>query len=226
MFIFYNLLSQYFIDKCMLTIHRTANLLYLILIIKGHGLNVMNNNNKSFKNIIKSLIALGIVALSSFLGINVYENTQEPSNDYVIELTNPATHSADSASKVDGSDVITDSDVNTSSDAITDSNVITSSDEIIDYAEGTSLSFANEKALNEHYEKHGIEMGFKSAKEYEHAAANVVMNPNSLFKTEKEDGDEVYYLEATNEFVIVAKNTGYIRTYFNPSNGIKYFNKQ
>lgn len=185
MFIFYNLLSQYFIDKCMLTIHRTANLLYLSVIFKECGLKVMNNN-KSFKNIIKSLLAIGIVALSSVLGFNVYENTQEPSGEYSIVLTNPATH----------------------------------------IAEGTSLSFANEKALNEHYEKHGIEMGFKSAKEYEHAAANVVMNPNSLFKTEKEDGDEVYYLEATNEFVIVAKNTGYIRTYFNPSNGIKYFNKQ
>ena len=74
-------------------------------------------------------------------------------------------------------------------------------------------------------EKHGIEMGFESAKAYEAAAAAVVANPNALHKTEKEDGDDVYYLEETNEFVIVSKD-GYLRTYFLPSGGKKYYDKQ
>ena len=68
-------------------------------------------------------------------------------------------------------------------------------------------------------------MGFESAEEYEKAAAAVVANPDALHKIEKEDGDDVYYLESTNEFVIVSKD-GYIRTYFLPSSGIKYYNKQ
>ena len=45
------------------------------------------------------------------------------------------------------------------------------------------------------------------------------------FKYEKEDGDEVYYIEATNEFVILSKD-GYIRTYFRPNSGKKYFDRQ
>ena len=44
-------------------------------------------------------------------------------------------------------------------------------------------------------------------------------------KTEKEDGDFVYYLEDTNEFVVLSKD-GYIRTYFRPSGGKKYFDKR
>lgn len=85
--------------------------------------------------------------------------------------------------------------------------------------------FRNEKLLNSHYQKHGIEMGFNSAEEYEKAASSVASNPNALHKTESEDGDDVYYIEDTNEFVIVSSD-GYIRTYFNPDDGIDYYNRQ
>ena len=91
--------------------------------------------------------------------------------------------------------------------------------------ETVDYKFRNQKLLDSHYEKHGIEMGFESAAAYEAAASAVVNNPEALHKTEKEDGDDVYYLEDTNEFVIVSKD-GYIRTYFNPNDGIKYFNRQ
>lgn len=87
------------------------------------------------------------------------------------------------------------------------------------------LCFRNEKLLNEHYDQHGVEMGFRSAEEYEKAAAAVVTSPEALHKLEKEDGDDVYYIERTNEFVIVSTD-GYIRTYFFPDAGIKYYNKQ
>ena len=86
-------------------------------------------------------------------------------------------------------------------------------------------TFRNNKKLEDHYEKHGKEMGFKDAGAYEEAASNVVNNPNVLHKIEKEDGDDVYYIESTNEFVIVSTD-GYIRTYFNPSGGIDYYNRQ
>ena len=91
--------------------------------------------------------------------------------------------------------------------------------------ETVDYHFRSKKLLNSHYEKHGIEMGFESAADYEAAASAVVNNPDSLHKTEKEDGDDVYYLEETNEFVIVSQD-GYIRTYFNPSDGIRYYNRQ
>ena len=88
-----------------------------------------------------------------------------------------------------------------------------------------ALSFRNEQMRNEHYEKHGIEMGFSSAAAYEDAAEAVVQNSSALHKIEAEDGDDVYYLEASNEFVVVSKD-GYIRTYFCPEDGIDYYNRQ
>lgn len=89
----------------------------------------------------------------------------------------------------------------------------------------SQLKFRNSKLLNDHYVKHGMEMGFETAQEYETAAAAVVANPEALHKTEAEDGDDVYYVESTNEFVIVSKD-GYIRTYFHPSAGLDYYNRQ
>ena len=68
-------------------------------------------------------------------------------------------------------------------------------------------------------------MGFASAADYEAAASAVINNPAALSKTEQEDGDMCYYVEDTNEFVVLSTD-GYIRTYFLPDSGKKYFDKQ
>ena len=85
--------------------------------------------------------------------------------------------------------------------------------------------FRNSKLLNQHYDKHGKEMGFASAADYEKAACDVANDPSALHKTEKEDGDDIYYIEATNDFVVISTD-GYIRTYFWPDSGKKYYDKQ
>ena len=83
--------------------------------------------------------------------------------------------------------------------------------------------FRNRNLLDKHYDKHGIEMGFASAEEYEAAASAVVTNPNALHKLEEEDGDDVFYLEDTREFVIVSTD-GFIRTYYYADKD--YFDRQ
>lgn len=88
----------------------------------------------------------------------------------------------------------------------------------------TQYTFRYDSYLEEHYEKHGIEMGFSSKEEYLKAANDVINNPASLHKLEAEDNDHVYYLEETNEIVFVSQD-GYIRTYFHPS-GKEYFERQ
>ncbi len=86
-------------------------------------------------------------------------------------------------------------------------------------------SFRNQRLLDQHYEKHGIEMGFATIEEYVAAANAVINHPDVLHKQEAEDNDDVYFLEATNEFVVVSTD-GYIRTYFIASGGIDYYNRQ
>ena len=86
-------------------------------------------------------------------------------------------------------------------------------------------TFRYRNNLDSHYEKHGIEMGFDSPEEYLAAANKALANPDILHKIEAEDGDDVYYLEATNEFIVISTD-GYIRTYYYPTDGIDYFNRQ
>ena len=89
--------------------------------------------------------------------------------------------------------------------------------------------FRSKKYLQQHFEKHGGEFkddfGYKTEKEYEQGASDVINDSDALHKTEKEDGDDIYYIEDTNEFVVLAKD-GYIRTYFRPDAGKKYYDKQ
>lgn len=89
----------------------------------------------------------------------------------------------------------------------------------------TNYTFRTEQNLTQHFEKHGNEFDYKTKEEYVAGANRVISSKDALHKLEKEDGDDVYYLEATNEFVVVSKQ-GYIRTYFKPDKGIAYYNKQ
>lgn len=91
--------------------------------------------------------------------------------------------------------------------------------------ESTTYTFRSEKYLSEHYEKHKDEFDFLTAQEYLQGANAVIHHKDALHKLEADDGDDVYYLEATNELVIVATD-GYIRTYFKPSDGIHYYNRK
>ena len=89
----------------------------------------------------------------------------------------------------------------------------------------SGFRFRTPELLMSHFTKHGIDMGFTTPEAYEEAASRVVTNPRALHKTEAEDGDDVYYVEDTNEFVVMSRD-GYIRTYFNPDRGKAYFDKQ
>lgn len=158
------------------------------------------------------IVSLIIVMAVFFTGCSMtYDNSQTSGTTVAAEATTETTTSS-SATASD----------NTKSTSRTNSKQ-TSADS--KNTSASNLTFRNENLLNSHYEKHGKDMGFSSAKEYEKAAAAVVANSSALHKKEAEDGDDVYYIESTNEFVIVSTD-GYIRTYFNPDTGIAYYNRQ
>lgn len=103
-------------------------------------------------------------------------------------------------------------------------------DTVVDLTEAEGVQeefyeFRKQQYLDEHFEKHGLEFDYENADEYLAGANRVINDPSSLHKTESEDGDYIYYLESTNEFVVVSTD-GYIRTYFKPSAGIDYYNRQ
>ena len=170
----------------------------------------------------KTLISILLIIAALFIACYV-EPRLLNGNGYA-GVDDPAVTTSASAQDGSGLVLLTSTDTSEDTSIETSTEILTESsaepeEEQIEYR------FRSKKLLNEHYDKHGVEMGFESAAEYEKAASAVVNNPDALHKLEKEDGDDVYYLKATNEFVIVSPD-GYIRTYFNPRDGIDYFNRQ
>ena len=85
-------------------------------------------------------------------------------------------------------------------------------------------TFRSQSQLDEHFEKHGEEMGYKSAEDYLTGANAVINNSKALHKLEAEDNDHIYYIEDTNEIVFLSQD-GYIRTFFVCS-GKAYYDRQ
>ena len=99
----------------------------------------------------------------------------------------------------------------------------TESEGAYETASERTYEFRKHRYLTEHFEKHGDEFPYDTEEAYLQGANNVINNPDTLHKLEKEDGDDVYFVEDTNEFVVVSTD-GYIRTYFIAD--IDYYNRQ
>jgi len=172
------------------------------------------------------LLLIGTLALGGCEFLEVLDGDDE----YIIEEREKTEYTTAGESEEDTEEETeekTKKETEEETEYVTTTEAVTKEDteEDTEEAEEVTYYFRSKKLKNQHYEKHGKEMGFDSADEYELAASKVVNNPDVLHKIEAEDGDDVYYLEATNEFVVISTD-GYLRTYFNPSGGKKYFDKQ
>ena len=163
--------------------------------------------------------------------VNNASDSQVISEEYETEDEDPGAQ-ADGETDTSEEDVQAEEEIVVSEDEEdtyaaeeTDVSETAPEEELLDEITEAEITFRNQNLLDQHYEKHGIEMGFASPEEYELAAYKVTIHPDTLHKIEAEDGDDVYYREETNEFVVVSTD-GYIRTYFNPSGGIDYYNRQ
>ena len=157
---------------------------------------------------------------SSYTDSNVQSTQQMESSDANQFVDNDIDKIASDTSdyiETDGADIQTNEEIQLPASDDIDTN------EQIEEFYGKDYSFRNDNLLDKHFDKHGIEMGFSSAEEYEAAASAVVNNPKALHKLEEEDGDDVYYVEDTNEFVVVSTD-GYIRTYYYADKA--YFDRQ
>lgn len=164
------------------------------------GRSANGGSSNSQAKMIGGIAAVLIAAACSFFGINISSSGGSSQTNEPQATTQQTTSQDGSSSQKDSGSKSTESTQATG-----------------------NLTFRNEERLQEHYEKHGIDMGFASAEDYLAAANAVVANPNALHKTESDDGDDVYYLEDTEEFVVVSKK-GYIRTYYLANKD--YYNRQ
>ncbi len=95
------------------------------------------------------------------------------------------------------------------------------------FAEGTQ--FRNSDRFEEHYQKHVIdqqEFGDITREEYMTLAQALVDTPGPKVQTKQNsDGDTLYYDADTNSFAVVSPD-GFIRTFFKPSAGQSYYDRQ
>ena len=95
-----------------------------------------------------------------------------------------------------------------------------------DEGSGGGNKFASDDLLDSHYQKHGQEFGDITKNAYLKQADNLVnSNGSNVVTKTRSNGDILYYNKATNEFAVKASN-GSIRTYFKPTGGLDYFNRQ
>lgn len=87
-----------------------------------------------------------------------------------------------------------------------------------------SLTFPTVTDLLEQFDLYGASLGYTASLDYLSGANKVIANSKTLQLTQP-DGGTAYFLESTEEFVLVSSN-GYIRTYFIPDTGIFYFFQQ
>ena len=170
------------------------------------------SNNFTLKALGKSL-ALGLVAYIVVINIDFGEGQATP-----VEYEAEETISAESEEESIAAAYETEENVSVEYESVAESESETVESEY-------EYTFRSKQLLEEHYEKHGIFMKYKSAEKYQKGANRVINDKETLHAIEAEDGDDVYYLERTNEFVVVSKD-GYIRTYFCPEDGIEYFHRQ
>lgn len=168
-----------------------------------------NNGGASKTKLVTAAVTFVVAAVLAMAGVNVGGLGSGSGNSSQVGREQSATSSTSSKSSASTSAASADT-----SDAPA---------EQVEAAKAGELTFRYADRLREHYYKHGREMGFSSAGDYLAAANAVVANDQALHKLESEDGDDVYYLESTGEFVVVSSRN-YIRTYYTADKD--YFERQ
>lgn len=85
------------------------------------------------------------------------------------------------------------------------------------------FAFKDNEELKEHFIKHGRECNCKTPKKYLKTANKIIKSKKSLKKSEKEDGDLVFYNHKTGGIVFLSAK-GYIRSFYIAD--IDYFKRQ
>ncbi len=88
--------------------------------------------------------------------------------------------------------------------------------------------FANPALLSDHFTKHKNDFGCTTEQDYETMADEFcggVMDTNTQEYIRSYDGAVIRYNSITNEFGVVG-NDDIIKTYFKPSQGMRYFQRK
>jgi pyocin large subunit-like protein len=92
---------------------------------------------------------------------------------------------------------------------------------------GAGVGFADQRRLDEHYEKHGAAFGRITKQDYLHQAQLLrdAKAGDPILETVRSDGVVTRFDRQTGAFIAFNSN-GVIRTFFKPNDGERYFRRQ
>ena len=92
---------------------------------------------------------------------------------------------------------------------------------------GASVGFADQRRLDEHFEKHGAEFGRITKQDYLHQAQLLrdAKAEGPILQTVRPDGVTTRFDRQTGAFIAYNPN-GVIRTFFKPNDGERYYRRQ
>lgn len=191
--------------------------------------------SKKIKGVIISGASALIILIAAFFGINLSSDKDVKTSDTPDKTVTTTAVSSDENAEI----LTTSAEKNNvrkttvvNPEKITEPEIeITAGNNKVDDSDNDYVEyyFRTEKLRDDHFSKHGVEFSvgfdYETAEDYEKGASDVINNPDALYKTEAEDGDGIYYIEESNEFVVLSTD-GYIRTYFRPGGRKAYFDRQ
>lgn len=101
--------------------------------------------------------------------------------------------------------------------------LVTSENNLTKVQNAFTYSFKNNEELKEHFIKHGRECNCKTPKKYLKIANKIIKSKKSLKKSEKEDGDLVFYNNKTRGIVFLSSK-GFVRSFYIAD--LDYFKRQ
>ena len=92
--------------------------------------------------------------------------------------------------------------------------------------ESVYYTFRSKKQYDDHFKKHGSEFGDITKQEYLDMANELIASSSDrVLHKMSNDNDYLFYDQDMNYFLVLSQD-GYIRTFFRPSAGISYWNRQ
>lgn len=91
-----------------------------------------------------------------------------------------------------------------------------------------TYQFRTKELYQNHYNKHHQQFGSITKEEYLKNANKLIAaykQSTDVLSKQGKDDDTLFYHVKTNEFLVLSPD-GYIRTYFKPTKGIEYYNRQ
>ena len=147
--------------------------------------------------------------------ISVSESLESLANDISNKIESGISEAGDIISSLNDTSAVTDMP-----------ETVISSDDTTTVPETKHYTFKNKTRYDEHYKKHGAEFGDITQEEYLELANELINSDSDRVLHKRSKDNDYLFFDQDTEYFLVLSEEGFIRTFFIPTAGINYYNRQ